>query len=157
MTRERKAQQTQWISWPLFHHLDLALVWSRMEPRAGSPNHPILTSHPASRTVLSLAGAASTVAFVSCPPLRLKGGPGPMVLSALPSPSRRPSDTRQPREVSSIPGDETSRAELEWLKQQTFVSHSTGSYNFKIKGQQCSVKNTWVVPRDSIEGGMGMV
>lgn len=139
-------------SWPLFHHLDLALVWSTgTKSRKPQPPHPHFTpsfhgqscpwqeQHP--QWPLS-----------PCPPLRLKGGPGPMA-SALPSPSRSwPSDTRQPRKVSSIPGDETSRAELSGLNNRHLFLIVLEAITSRSRGQQCSVKNTWVVPRDSIEG-----
>ena len=77
-----------------------------------------------------------------CPPLRLKGGPGPTA-SVLPSPSRSwPSDTRQPKEVSSIPGDETSRAELSGLNNRHLFLIVLEAITSRSRGQQCSVKNT---------------
>ena len=63
--------------------------------------------------------------------------------SALLSPSRSwPSDTRWPREVSSIPGDETSRAELRGFNNKHLFLIVLEAITPGSRGQQCSVKNT---------------
>ena len=73
--------------------------------------------------------------------------------SAVLSPSRSwPRDTRQPREVSSVPGDETSRAELSGLNNRYLLLIVLEAKTPRSRGQQCSVKNTGVVPRNSIQG-----